>query len=295
MAARPTIPTFNLYGEACDWPTPDQLHWESIAQRSRKHDWVIKPHRHSNLLQLIYVETGVTRARLDSLNLLIESPTLLVIPQLTIHGFEFSPETCGHVLTLASPLVQRIFANLGGQPVGLQRAGVINAMGDEKRCLENLMAVIAGEYLAYQGYRDTMLQNLTSQLVVWVARQQALQDIVSHIIKDKGKRYFVQFQQLVEQYYREHRPLDFYAKKLKISTPHLNNICRQTADVTALRVIHERVLLEARRNLFYTAYTVREISDGLGFSEPAYFSRFFKRLHKMSPQQFRRFETGADN
>ena len=292
MAASPAIPTFNLYGEDRDWPTPDLLHWESIAQRSRKHDWVIKPHRHSNLLQLIYVETGVTQARLDGLNLLIESPTLLVIPQLTIHGFEFSPETCGHVLSLASPLVQRIFANLGGQPVGLQKAGVISVIGDEKKCLDNLMTVIAGEYLVYQEYRDTMLQNLTSQLVVWIARQHALRDTLSDNTRDKGKRYFVQFQQLVEQYYREHRPLAFYAGKLNISTPHLNSICRQTADVTALRVIHERVLLEAKRNLFYTALTVREISDGLGFSEPAYFTRFFKRLHKMPPQEFRRLEAG---
>ena len=292
MAANPTIPTFNLYGEDRDWPTPDLLHWESIAQRSRQHDWVIKPHRHSNLLQLIYVETGVTQARLDGLNLRIESPTLLVIPQLTIHGFEFSPETCGHVLTLASPLAQRIIANLGGQPVGLQKAGVISVIGDEKKCLDNLMTVIAGEYLVYQEYRDTMLQNLTSQLVVWIARQHALRETVSDIIGDKGKRYFVQFQQLVEQYYREHRPLDFYAGKLNISTPHLNSICRQIADVTALQVIHERVLLEAKRNLFYTALTVREISDGLGFSEPAYFTRFFKRLHKMPPQEFRRLEAG---
>ena len=292
MAANPAIPTFNLYGEDRDWPTPDLLHWESIAQRSRKHDWVIKPHRHSNLLQLIYIETGVTRARLDGLNLRIESPTLLVIPQLTIHGFEFSPETCGHVLTLASPLVQRIIANLGGQPVGLQKAGVISVTVDKKRCLDNLMTVIAGEYLAYQDYRDTMLQNLTSQLVVWIARQHALGDAVADKTRDKGEQYFFQFQQLVEQHYREHRPLDFYAGKLKISTPHLNSICRQVADVSALRVIHERVLLEAKRDLVYTAYTVREIADGMGFSEPAYFTRFFKRLQKMSPQQFRRHEAG---
>ena len=291
MPVSAAIPTFKLYGEDHDWPTPDLLHWESIAQRSRQHDWVIKPHRHGNLLQLIYIESGIARTRLDGRNLLIDSPTLLVIPQLTVHGFEFSPDTCGHVLTLASPLLMKIFATQGGQSAGLQKAGVISVAGEEKRRLDYLMTAIAGEYLAYRDYRDTMLQNLTSQLLVWIARQHAYGDTVPEKSGDKGELYYSQFQQLVELHYREHRPLDFYAEKLQISTPHLNSICRQVADVSALRVIHERVLLEAKRNLIYTAYTVREISDGLGFSEPAYFTRFFNRLQKISPQEFRRRES----
>ena len=292
MAAIPPIPTFKLYGEDRDWPTPDLLHWESIAQRSRQHDWVIKPHRHGNLQQLIYIENGITRARLDGLQISIDTPTLLVIPQLTVHGFEFSPGTSGHVLTLAAPLLQKFLSNLGGQTSGLQSIGVISPQGEEKHRLDHLLALIAGEYQGFHVYRDIMLQNLTNQLLVWVARQQAQGGSVSNNTMDKGKQHYIQFQQLVEQHYREHQPLDFYAAKLKISTPHLNSICRQVAAVSALRVIHERVLLEARRDLVYTAYSVREISDGLGFSEPAYFTRFFKRLQKISPQTFRRQEAG---
>lgn len=291
MLTSPAIPIFNLYGEDHDWPTPDLLHWESIASRSRQHDWIIKPHRHRNLLQLIYIESGDTRARLDGSYLHINTPTLLVIPQLTVHGFEFSPATCGHVLTLALPLLQKIFISLGGQPVVLQKNKVIRVTGHEKKQLDNLMHGIAAEYLAYQDHRDTMLQNLSSQLVVRVARQYAHSDAVADIPGDRGKQYFVEFQQLVEQHYRERRPLHFYAQQLDISTPHLNSICRRVADVSALRVIHERILLEAKRDLVYTARTVKEISDGLGFSEPAYFTRFFKRMQKMSPQVFRRLGT----
>jgi len=292
VAAYPPIPTFKLYGEDRGWPTPDLLHWESIAQRSRQHDWVIKPHRHDNLQQLIYIESGITRARLDGLHLRIDAPTLLVIPQLTVHGFEFSPGTCGHVLTLAAPLLQQFSSNLGGQTSGLQRVGVISPRGEEKYRLDHLLTLIAGEYQGFHLYRDIMLQNLTTQLLVWVVRQQGEGESVPRNTRDKSKQRFIQFQQLVEQHYREHQPLDFYAAILKISTPHLNSICRQVAAVSALRVIHERVLLEARRDLIYTAYTVREISDGLGFSEPAYFTRFFKRLQEISPLMFRRQQAG---
>jgi AraC family transcriptional activator of pobA len=292
MTAQPAIPTFKLYGEDHDWPTPDLRHWESIAQRSKPHDWIIKPHRHDKLLQLIYIETGVTQARLDGLNLRIESPTLLVIPPLTIHGFEFVPETRGHVLTLAAPLVQRVCMSMGGQPNGLQKAGVIGVTRDEQRCLGGLLTAIAGEYQSHREYRDAVLQSLVSQLLIWVVRQRTAVEMVTEQTRDKGKQYFIRFQQLVERHYREHRPLDFYAAKLNISTPHLNSICRQAAGVSALRVIHERLLLEAKRDLVYTAYTIKEISDGLGFAEPAYFTRFFKRRQNVSPQEFRRLEAG---
>lgn len=292
MPTGSAIPIFNLYGEDRDWPTPDLLHWELIASRSRQHDWVIRPHRHGNLLQLIYVERGDTRARLDGSNLHIDTPTLLVIPQLTVHGFDFSPGTSGHVLTLALPLLQRIFTSLGGQPAGFQKADAVKVTGIAKQQLDNLMKDIAAEYLAYREHRDVMLQNLSSRLLVWLARRRVRDDTVADRPGDKVRQYFIQYQQLVEQYYRDHQPLEFYAERLKISTPHLNSICRRVADVSALQVIHQRLLLEAKRDLVYTAYKVREISDGLGFSEPAYFTRFFKRMQKKSPQEFRRLESG---
>ncbi len=55
----------------------------------------------------------------------------------------------------------------------------------------------------------------------------------------------------------------------------------------ALQLIHERVLLEAKRNLIYTVQSVSQISYGLGFNDPAYFSRFFKRLTGQPPKAFR--------
>jgi AraC family transcriptional activator of pobA len=47
------------------------------------------------------------------------------------------------------------------------------------------------------------------------------------------------------------------------------------------------VLLEAKRSLIYTSMTVAQVADALGFADPAYFSRFFKRLSGLSPSDFR--------
>jgi len=57
--------------------------------------------------------------------------------------------------------------------------------------------------------------------------------------------------------------------------------------------LHQRLLLEAKRELVYTSMTISQISDQLGFSEPAYFSRFFKRMTGRSLKEFRQQPSGA--
>jgi AraC family transcriptional activator of pobA len=54
-----------------------------------------------------------------------------------------------------------------------------------------------------------------------------------------------------------------------------------------LQVVHQRLLLEAKRNLIYTNMTVNQLAERLGFADPAYFSRFFRRLSGASPKAFR--------
>ena len=53
MNRSPAVPTYKLYGEQDAWPAADMVHWESIAARSRLHNWHINPHRHVGLFQLL--------------------------------------------------------------------------------------------------------------------------------------------------------------------------------------------------------------------------------------------------
>ena len=52
-------------------------------------------------------------------------------------------------------------------------------------------------------------------------------------------------------------------------------------------MIHDRLLLESKRNLVYTSMSVKEVSNLLGFSDPGYFARFFARHAGMPPSEFR--------
>jgi len=62
---------------------------------------------------------------------------------------------------------------------------------------------------------------------------------------------------------------------------------RRYAGQSAQALVHQRQLLEAKRLLVYSSMTLSQIADALQFSEPAYFSRFFKRLTGQTPSAFR--------
>ena len=278
------VPVFKLYGEDRAWPTPDLIHCESIAERSRLHGWEIRPHLHSDLLQVLYIQSGHAEVEIDGQTRMLDQAAVQVVPALCVHAFRFSEDIQGHVLTLAQPLVE----HLG---VALERPPLSHALcylaEDHRARLDVLFDTLAREYGQHEVGRDLMLQSLISMLLVWLARQALADERDEALLSDRGRHHLRRFQGLVEAHYREHRPLDWYASQLGLSVAHLNSLCRRFSGQSGLQLIHQRLLLEAKRNLVYTSMTIAQVADSLGFSEAAYFSRFFRRCTGLAPKDFR--------
>ncbi len=165
-----SIPVFKLYGEQQDWLSPDLLHCETISLRSRIHDWEIRPHRHADLCQLLYVHKGRAQVEIEGQHHVLAPSAIQVIPPLCVHGFQFSPDVEGFVLTLAAPLVAQLQAQLGGSMSALQRAASYPA-GQDRDYLNSLFNAVQNEYVGAQPARDMLLQSLISVVLVWVTRQ----------------------------------------------------------------------------------------------------------------------------
>lgn len=103
-----------------------------------------------------------------------------------------------------------------------------------------------------------------------------------------GSATLHQFRQLVELLYREHLTIDDYAARLGVTRAHLHETCLRQTGRTPLALVHERLLAEARRRLLQTTLTVEQISYGLGFRDPGYFNRFFKRATGQPPGAYRK-------
>ncbi len=280
-----SIPVFKLYGESLDWPTPDLLHCEPISQRSREHHWEIKPHRHADLCQLLFVYRGQAELEIEGQRTLLDKSMVQVLPPLSVHGFRFSEDIEGYVVTLAAPLVSHLQTQLGqGQNTLARPEGY--PMGADEAYLNGLFAALQQEYQGQQPAREMLMHALVSMIVVWVGRQ-ALQRSSASRRPQRAREYFNGFIQLVEAHYREHVKVEDLAHKLGISVSHLNGTCRELAGQPALQIMHERQLLEAKRLLTYTGMTIYEISADLGFSDPTNFTRLFRRREGISPKVFR--------
>lgn len=278
------VPVFKLYGETCAWPTPDLIHCESIPERSKLHGWEIKPHRHSDLIQLLYVQAGEATLKVEDVISNIDSPSMQVVPALSVHTFKFSEDIRGHVLSLAQPLAEELGASLNSPVLTV---AACYSIGSEHLYLDTLFSAITQEYRQHQSGRDPMLQSLITVLSIWLSRRNLELSLPDAFQLDRGREYLQAFTRTVELCFREHLSIEQYAATLGISTAHLNSLCRRLCGQSALQIINQRLLLQAKRDLIYTAMTINQVSDSLGFSEPAYFSRFFKRSTGQSPKQFR--------
>lgn len=105
--------------------------------------------------------------------------------------------------------------------------------------------------------------------------------------QDTNQKRIYQFIILLDQYFKEQRNADFYATDMGISAKRLNQILKLKMNKSITQLIHERLILEAKRMLISSEMTIKEIAFELNFDDPAYFSRFFKKNTQLSPEKFK--------
>lgn len=106
-------------------------------------------------------------------------------------------------------------------------------------------------------------------------------------VTSSRNRLFVRFRRTLEQHYRHIHTVQEYASQLGATTKTLTACTLECAHATPLALINARLLLEARRLLRYTDLSSKEVAFRLGFDDPSYFVKFFKREAGMLPLDFR--------
>jgi len=105
---------------------------------------------------------------------------------------------------------------------------------------------------------------------------------------DIHQKRVYEFLMLLESNYLMVRNIDFYAGKLDVSSKRLNQILKEKLHKTGTQIIHDRIILEAKRLIIHSEHTIKQISYELGFSDRPYFSRFFKKQTGQTPDDFQK-------
>jgi AraC family transcriptional activator of pobA len=309
MAAARDIPRYRLYGEADEERELGFLHVETITARAALHDWTIRPHRHRDLHQVMAVARGGGVMDIEGRLVPLAAPMLVSTPPVVVHGFAFEPGTEGWVVTLSAEALAAALAAFA-EPDLASAAGLaarVALAGEEAAETLAAFAAIEREYRFPQaGSRSAILARVSLALVT-IARSAARDagmvpadetgaapgtdgDITGGAAAGAANAdaaLFDRYRRLIEDRYRAQPRIGALAAALAVGEGRLNAACRRVAGRSAKEVLHARLLLEAKRSLVYTSMSVAEIAYSLGFTDPAYFSRFFARRAGMPPAAFR--------
>jgi AraC family transcriptional activator of pobA len=277
-SSQAAIRTYNLFGEAGD--LPDVVHCETIAARSRLHDWEFAIHRHARLHQILLVEKGGGQATLEGRASPLKAMRVVNVPIGHVHGFSFTPGTQGWVLTIAAEMLDEALTPAEGLRRALAQSAVIGGNGQMRELMSQIFVEYAGRHFG----RAHLLRALSAALLGLVARELADETTAESA---GSNRLFRRFETLLEQHFLKHWAVADYAAALAVTPTHLSRLTKAATGHAASGLIQERIVREARRNLVYTNLPVSTIAYALGFNDPAYFSRLFSAATGLPPRSFR--------
>ncbi len=100
-----------------------------------------------------------------------------------------------------------------------------------------------------------------------------------------------EFNFLVEQHFKTKHTIAEYANMLNKSPKTISNIFSKISNKSPLKYIQERIMLEAKRLLYYTDKSIKEIASEIGYEDIQTFSRFFKNQEGISPTEYKEKST----
>jgi AraC-like DNA-binding protein len=165
---------------------------------------------------------------------------------------------------------------------------VLETTEEVRKKLLLLLGVFKDEFEERDDIQGNMLRMLLVRLIITITRMAREKYLPGRKEADTKFNLLRQFNLLVEGQFRSEHEVQFYAAALYKSPKTLANTFARFNAGSPLQIIHQRLIMEAKRLLYYTDKSIKEISGDLGFEDAAHFTKFFKNQLKMSPSDFKK-------
>ena len=216
--------------------------------------------------------------------------TITLIGRGQVHVFEGAGGLHGSVIRFDDDM-------LGGERGGLANpTWLLTARGGhtvkvpegEVEALESTIAALAAESRNPGDSCTLDLQrHLLHVLLIWLQRWYDATHTELHEPEFADLQTLRRFTEVLERDYTRHHDAGHYADALAMPAAALSKALAEATGKTTKELILDRVMTEAARLLRFTDLTVGQVAAQVGFTDPLYFSRAFKRQRGESPQAFR--------
>lgn len=157
-----------------------------------------------------------------------------------------------------------------------------------EKCFEEILHIfsrIENELLSESTYSQAILKSYLQLILALSSKEKS--NILEKTEQNIGHNLAIDFQKSLEKYFLTERSLQFYAGLAHLSPDTFSKKIKYLLGKSPTKLIQERVILEAKKQLHLTHKSVKEIAFDMDFKDEFYFSRFFKKLVGQSPKHFR--------
>ncbi|WP_321286640.1 helix-turn-helix domain-containing protein [uncultured Sunxiuqinia sp.] len=251
------------------------------------------PHLH-DFYSIIWIQDGQAVHATDFVEYVLEQDSILFVPPGLKHRLVLDQMAGGYSILFNEEFVRYNRKNytplkeydLFNNPEFKSIVKIEESLDKEK--LSNLINLMLEEFQRTDEYSQDVVLNL---LHLFLLKSIRLFENQYHPLdtneEDTDNFSIIRFKKLIEDNYRTEKSVSSYADMLSMNPTCLNEIAKKTTGITAGEMIRNRVIEEAKQKLFGTDLNGKEIAYSLGFDDPSYFSRFFKKYTGFTIKDFR--------
>jgi AraC-like DNA-binding protein len=250
-----------------------------------------RPHTHT-FYQIIWFKSKKGQHFIDFKDYSIKENRLFFIAKNQVHYFENRPDYKGYLLHFNESfilsnetdfnffLTYKIFNN--SEEPFFQIPNELESQIINYFTLINIESDNKTEF-----GNKSILSNLLKSMLLMIEREKRKSMIIDNP-KINQNSTFLKFRDLLENNFTKNWSVTDFANKLSISSKTLNSITKSEMGKTVSQVIIDRIILESKRKLTHSNAYVNQIAYDLGFKDPYYFTKYFKKHVKCSPSEFRK-------
>jgi AraC family transcriptional activator of pobA len=244
------------------------------------------PHRKDHYL-FVFMRRGGVRQWIDMSSFMLKENTIYFTGPGRIIVKEESAELWSTGIAFTKEFLSLQNASLSSLPVIRNPQDSYELFLTERDVffIEDILEKINTEYLRPGEWQQRMLAAYLTLLLTYLSQLYTEQHPENNASADK--LLLREFEKKIDENYLNLHEVSDYASLLNISAGHLSEVVKSHSGKPAIKHIHDRLVLEARRQLFHTGASSKEIAYTLGFSDASYFNRFFKRETGVTPTEYR--------
>ncbi|MEM9548937.1 MAG: helix-turn-helix domain-containing protein [Bacteroidota bacterium] len=246
---------------------------------------------HSGLFKIIWCKEESVSFKVDGYQITLEKDQLIFCTPLNI--VEIEQETSGLISFVFNKeffCIQthddQVSCN-GFLFFGSAQPQIVKLCDHEKRQFNRLVDSFKEDFEVKDHLQGEMLRSLLKRLLILSTRR-IKKDLPEPSISNTQMDVIRQYNILVEKHFKEKHKVKDYADIMFKSPKTLSNLFHKYGKKSPLSMIHERIILEAKRLLIYSSQTTEEIAFELGYKDAGHFSKFFKKHEGKSPAAFKK-------